>query len=128
MISRMRESPRKTPTKRVSSDTIRTVTRSTFTPLVLEGDGPIVVEFMSYGCAYCRELEPIIQQVAEKVRTKEQVFRVNIPVDQELAETYQIHGTPTLVMFLNGTEVGRVEGPHPTASSVETAMTLPFEQ
>jgi len=108
-------------------NTIRTVTGDTFTPLVLEGDGPIAVEFMSYGCAYCRALEPILEEVAEMVKAKEQIFRVNIPVEHALAETYEIQGTPTLVMFLNGEEVGRVEGPHPTASSVLSAVTHPFE-
>ena len=107
-------------------DAIGTVTESTFGPLVLEGDGPIAVEFMSYGCAHCRTLEPILQEVAETVRPDETLFRVNIAVEQGLAESYQITGTPTLIMFLNGQQVGRVDGPHPTVSGVLTAVTRPF--
>jgi thiol-disulfide isomerase/thioredoxin len=84
---------------------------------------------MSYGCAFCRELEPILQQVAETLTTRgEQVFRVNVAAEEELAQTFAITGTPTFVMFLRGTEVGRAEGPHPTASSVMTAITRPFER
>lgn len=111
----------------VSSAKIRTVTRATFNQKVLEGKGPIVVEFMSYGCVHCRAMEPILQQVAEMLKSKEEIFRVNVAVEQELADGYQVQGTPTLIMFLQGKEIGRFEGPSPTVASVLTAVTQPFE-
>jgi thioredoxin 1 len=128
MTSRTVDGVRATRKRRASGDNVRTVTSGTFQPLVLAGEGPIAVEFMSYGCAYCRELEPIVQETAELLRTKEAIFRVNTGADPELASTYEIQGTPTFVMFLNGREVGRVAGPHPSASSVLAAVTSPFEQ
>jgi thioredoxin 1 len=110
-----------------SNDNIQTVTSSTFSSLVLEGQGPIVVEFMSYGCAHCRTIEPVLQQVAERVKSKEKIFRVNVAVEPELAERYEIQGTPTLMMFLDGNGVGRVEGPDPQVSSILTAVSQPYE-
>jgi len=94
--------------------------------LVLQGDGPIAVEFMSYSCAYCGALEPILQQAAEFLKDKETILRVNIVIEQDLAESFGIQGTPTFVMFLNGSEVGRAEGPHPTLSSLLAELTQPF--
>ena len=44
-----------------SSDRLLAVTGETFPPLVLRGQGPIVVEFMSYACAHCAEIEPVLQ-------------------------------------------------------------------
>jgi thioredoxin 1 len=105
---------------------IQTVTGATFQNLVLNGEGPIAVEFMSYGCAYCRAIEPILEEVAASVEAKETVFRLNVAVDEDLARTYAIDGTPTFVMFLNGSEVGRAAGPHPTRSKVLAALTEPF--
>jgi thioredoxin 1 len=119
--------PRTTPRIRGSNDSIGTVTGSTFSSLILEAEGPIVVEFMSYGCAHCRAIEPVLEKVAEMVKSKEKIFRVNTAVEEDLADTYSILGTPTFIMFLNGKEVGRVEGPQPTVSSVLTAVTQPFE-
>lgn len=116
MINEMVEEPRQGATKPSSSDKIQTVTSSTFTRPVLEAQGPIVVEFMSYGCAHCRVMGPVLEQVAEMVKAQGKIFRVNIAVEQELAGSYQIQGTPTLVMFLNQNEVGRVEGPSPMVS------------
>jgi thioredoxin 1 len=127
MINETLEVPRTTPRRRGSSYSIGTVTGGTFSSLVLEAAGPIVVEFMSYGGAHCRALEPAIEKVAETVKSKEKIFRVNTAVEEELSDSFEILGTPTLIMFLNGKEVGRVEGPHPTVSSVMTAVTQPFE-
>ncbi len=121
------EDTQEIPLKRASRDKIQTVTSSTFSQLVVDGAGPIVVEFMSYGCAHCRVIEPVLQHVAEMLKPKEKVFRVNIAVEQELAAAYAIQGTPTFIMFLNGKQVGSVEGPQPTVSSVLTAVTQPFD-
>ena len=126
MTNEASENPRTTP-RSMSSDHIRTVTSGTFNAWVLEAKGPIAVEFMSYGCVHCREMEPVLQQVAEMVRSKGTIFRVNTADDAELTDSYEIQGTPTLVMFLNGKEVGRAEGPPPTVASVLTAVTHPFE-
>ena len=109
-----------------SIDKIRTVSASTFDRLVLKGEGPIVVEFMSYGCAHCGVIEPDLQQVAAIVETTEKIFRVNIAVDRELADLYQIQGTPTLIMFLNGEVVGREEGPSPDVSNILAVVTQPY--
>ena len=110
-----------------SSGRMRMLTSALFDSLVLQGKGPIAVEFMSYGCAHCRAIEPVLQQVAEMVKGKEKIFQVNVAVEQELAESFEIQGTPTLVMFLNGQEAGRVEGAPPNVSRVLTAVTQPFE-
>ncbi len=107
-------------------DSIQTVTTDTFSQLVLEGTGPIVVEFMSYGCAHCRVIEPILQDVALEVKSRETMFRLNVATERDLADSYQIQSTPTLVMFLDGTEVGRVEGPDPTVARVRSAVTEAF--
>ncbi|MGD0446773.1 MAG: thioredoxin family protein [Edaphobacter sp.] len=110
----------------LSSAKIRTITSATFKQWVLEGSGPIVVEFMSYGCVHCRAMEPILQRVAEMLKSKEEIFRVNTAVEQELSDSYQVQGTPTLIMFLQGKEVGRFEGPPPTVENVLAAVTQPF--
>ena len=102
------------------SDQMETVTGSGFNAVVLEGKGPIAVEFMSYGCPHCRTIEPVLQRVAEMVKANEKIVRVDVAVDQELASDYNIEGTPSLVMFLNGRQVGRIEGPSPTIAPFQT--------
>lgn len=109
-----------------SIDRITTLTGDTFNANVIKGTGPIAVEFMSYGCGYCRAIEPFLQQVAETLDGKEQIFRVNIDADPELSAGFEVQGTPTIILFLNGREVGRVEGIQPTLPSVLAVVTQPF--
>jgi len=110
-----------------SRDRIQSLTSSTFHSLVLAGKGPIVVEFMSYGCGHCQTIEPVLQQVAEFLQSKEILFRVNVAVEQDLAEHCEIRGTPTLIMFLDGSIVGRDEGPTPNFEVVLAAVQAPYE-
>ena len=126
-LNTLRSPDRESP-KRSSQDRIRTVTGGTFEELVLDAEGPVVAEFMSYGCAHCRVMEPILQQVARLVEPDETIVRINIAGEQRLAASYAVEGTPTLVMFLEGREVGKVEGPRPDVSTVLAAVTQPFEQ
>lgn len=116
----------KTPSSRVSRDSIATVTARDFSQVVLGAKGPVVVEFMSYGCVHCRAIEPALQQVAEMMNHEIDICRVNVPVEQGLAEEYGISGTPTFIMFLHGSVVDRVEGPPPTLASVLQMVTKPF--
>ncbi len=108
------------------ADSITTVTGNTFASLVLDSPGPIAVEFMSYGCSHCRALEPVLQEVANAVKDTEHVYRVNVALDESLADRYGINGTPTLIMFENALEVGRSEGPRPNVAAIRSAITQPF--
>ena len=108
-------------------DRIPTLSGDSFNATVIKGTGPIAVEFMSYGCGYWRAIEPFLQQVAETLDRKEQIFRVNIEAEPELSAAFEVQGTPTFIMFLDGREVGRVEGIQPTLSSVMAVVTQPFD-
>jgi len=113
--------------KKTPRGPIPMVTGDSFQELILQAEGPVGVEFMSYGCEHCRVIEPILEEVAEILKNKEKIYRVNLIKDQDLAKRYGIQGTPTLTMFLNGQKVGQVEGPRPTASSVLEAVEQPFQ-
>ena len=113
-------------TQSASRDAITSLNASGFDARVLQGHGPIAVEFMSYSCAHCGAMEPVLQQVAETLGSREPIFRVNVAVELDLASTYEIEGTPTLIMFSEGREVGRSEGPDPDAATVLEAVTAPF--
>jgi thioredoxin 1 len=107
---------------------IVTVSAASFPDLVLDGSGAIVVEFMSYGCAHCRVLEPVLQEVAAMLAAEASFFRVNVAHDAGLANSYGIRGTPTLVLFRDGVELARIEGPSPATASLLSAVMRPFSE
>ena len=111
-----------------SSEAILTLTSETFKSLVLDSKGETVVEFMSYGCPHCRDIEPILQEIAQSPDLPQKFYRVDVAVEVDLEESFSIEGTPTFLMFLDGVEVGRSEGPTPTLSNVLAVVTEPFDQ
>ena len=113
--------------KTMEGDAIRTVSGEAFAQVVLAAPGPVVVEFMSYSCSHCRAVESAMQQVARSVAPQQAVCRVNVAQDPELAAQYGVQGTPTLVMFRDGEEVARAEGPSPEVDSLMQTVTQPFQ-
>jgi thioredoxin-like negative regulator of GroEL len=109
------------------ADAIGTLTHSTFKRAVDENIGPVAVEFMSYGCGHCAELEPVLQEAAELLKSEVACYRVNVAVEHGLAAEYRITGTPTIVMFAQGAEAGRVEGSAPQLAALVAAIRGPFE-
>ncbi len=55
------------------------------------------------------------------------IFQMNVAADPQSAEPVGIAGTPTFVMFPNGREAGRVEGPSPNLSRVLTTPIMLFD-
>ena len=106
--------------------TIKVLDSTGFNHKVLSAEGRFAVEFMSYGCGHCRAIEPALQQVAQSIALDETIYQVDITADPDLADQYQVTGTPTFVMFEDGQEVGRAEGPNPDFTSVQDAVTAPF--
>jgi thioredoxin 1 len=107
-------------------DAIGAVTETSFSRLVLEAGGPIAVEFMSYDCGHCRRLAPELQEVATMLDGKIRFYRVDVALDEHLAQEYAIAATPTILMFSGGRELGRVEGPEPSVSALLSVVRRPF--
>jgi thioredoxin-like negative regulator of GroEL len=117
---------RTAPAGSAGSDFVQQADAGNFDDLVLQAPGPVVVEFMSYSCAHCGAMEPVLQQVAKALQTRQLFVRVNVALDAELAARYGIQSTPTIVLFQGGREVGRFQGPLPGVPELQAAVTLPF--
>ena len=105
---------------------IETLTAEDFWHEVLEQAGPVAVEFMSYSCAHCGQIDPVVREVATALDGAVRICRVNVVHDRALAAEYQVEGTPTFVMFRDGVVVGRAEGPAPVEAVLTELITRPF--
>ena len=117
---------RETPSQPSVIGGIDTVTEETFDREVLELTTPVVVEFMEPSCSDSPALEQLLEQVAETTIPKLTLCRVDIAADHDLAEQYGIVSTPTLMMFLNGERMGRVDNPELTVTGVLASVTRQF--
>jgi thioredoxin 1 len=83
---------------------------STFDVDVLRCDLPVVVDFGAEWCHPCKQLDPIVEELASEWQGRVRVLKLDI--DQNLATTmkYAVMGVPTLILFVGGEARERVSG------------------
>lgn len=86
------------------------LTTENFEKEVLESQIPVLVDFYSNFCPPCRVLEPIFEELRKEFKGKVKFLRLNTDQNRELTVRYGIMGVPTLILFEDGKEAGRVIG------------------
>jgi len=66
----------------------------------------VLVDFYTKGCTLCQSIEPVVGNVARA--TDVTVAMLNPQTDLDLVDEYEIRSVPTLVLFEDGKEVGRM--------------------
>lgn len=89
---------------------IHSVIDPDFREEVLSSSMPVLVNFGAAWCGPCRTIEPILIQFQQQ--WQEQIKLVNINADDhlKLASRYKLRTLPTLIMFVNGHPIDRLEG------------------
>jgi len=100
------------------------VTDETFEAEVLNSDKPVVLDFWAEWCAPCRQLSPIIEQLALDYRDRIKVVKLNIDDSPQTPGRYQVRAIPTVLAFQNGQVVQQLQGVRPKAEFEEMARKL----
>ncbi len=86
------------------------VTDENFTPEVLESEIPVLVDFGAEWCSPCKQLDPIVEELAAEWDRKVKVVHLDIDVNNDTTMHFGIMSVPTLLLFVNGEPVGRLTG------------------
>lgn len=62
-----------------------------------EGNKPAIIDFYADWCAPCRELSPILEEVAKEYGDKLILYKVDTEKERALAETLGVTALPTLL-------------------------------
>ncbi len=78
------------------------VTDENFENEVLKSDKPVIVDFWAEWCGPCKQLSPIVDELANDMKDKVKVVKVNIDDAPEAPTKYGVRGVPTLMLFKGG--------------------------
>lgn len=71
---------------------------------------PVVLEFSAGYCPPCRQLEPIIERLAETYRGAVEVIAIDIEARPDLAQRWGVRAVPTLLALRRGEVVAHKIG------------------
>ena len=86
------------------------LSEATFETEVVETGGIVLVDFGAEWCHPCKQLDPIVEELAEEWRESVKVGKVDIDANVEIAMKYGVMGVPTLILFKEGIPVERMTG------------------
>ena len=72
--------------------------------------GIVLVDFYADWCGPCRMMTPILERVAKEVSGKATIAKIDIDEAQKVTSTFQVTSVPTLILFHEGKEIGRLVG------------------
>ncbi len=77
---------------------------------IIQQDKPVLVDFYADWCAPCRTQAPILKQVKDQLGETVSIIKINVDKNPSAAQTYQVSGIPTLILFKKGKQVWRQSG------------------
>lgn len=71
---------------------------------------PVLVEFYADWCGPCKVVGPMVDELAQELKGKAVVIRINVDEDPKLARDHGVGPIPTFIAFKSGREIGREIG------------------
>jgi thioredoxin 1 len=92
----------------MTSEELKLITEATFDSEIQKG--LVLVDFYADWCGPCRMQAPVLEKLAKELTGKARIVKIDVDAAQKVAAKFQITSIPTLILFKDGKEVGRIVG------------------
>jgi thioredoxin 1 len=89
------------------------VTDATFNDLVVKSTKPVVVDYWADWCAPCKQLSPIIDELARDYGDKVTFLKLDTNTSTQVPTQQGVLGLPTIQVFVGGEVVKSFTGAKP---------------
>ena len=89
------------------------VTDQNFEAEVINSDKPVVLDFWAEWCAPCRQISPIIEQLASTHGDQVKIAKMDIDANPGTPGKYGVRAIPTILAFKDGQVVQQIQGSRP---------------
>lgn len=70
----------------------------------------MLIEFYATWCPHCKRMAPVVDQVKELLDDRAGVVQLDIDLNQEAADSVEVTGVPTFIIYRDGKEMWRHSG------------------
>ena len=86
---------------------------------VIKSDVPVLVDFWAPWCGPCKQIAPVIEEIAGEYDGKVKVGKMNTDENQQVPATYGVMSIPTLLIFKSGEVSERIIGAQSKQAIIE---------
>ena len=97
---------------------ITDVTDADFDEKVLGASGPVLVDFWAAWCGPCRQLKPILEEIAQE-NEKLTIVEMDADANPATPAKYRVTGLPTMNLYFKGELVRSIVGVRPKSAILE---------
>ena len=77
---------------------------------IVKSHPKVLVDFSAEWCGPCKTLGPILHEVKNSLGNEVKIVKIDVDRNAELANSFQIQGVPTMILFKEGKQVWRQSG------------------